>query len=88
MPPHGAGCRTCTHFASSLLHSLHRRSLSSIQAQVDKTSHAGAVPLVVVAIVLFVAAVVVHKIIKLAIVVVLAAIVALAFAGWRAGLFG
>ena len=39
-------------------------------------------------IVLFVTAVVVHKIIKLAIVVVLAAIVALAVAGWRAGLFG
>jgi hypothetical protein len=74
--------------ASSVLHSIRSASLSSIQAQVDKSSHAGAVPLLVVAIVLFVAAVVVHKIIKLAIVVVLAGIIALAFAGWRAGLFG
>ena len=71
--------------ASRLLRSL---DLAGVQAQVDKTSHAGAVPLVVVAVVLFVAAVVVHKIIKLAIMVVLAGIVALAFAGWRAGLFG
>jgi hypothetical protein len=71
--------------ATRLLHSF---NLASLDAQVDKTSHAGAIPLVVVAIVLFVAAVVVHKIIKLAIVVVLAGIVALAVAGWRAGLFG
>jgi hypothetical protein len=74
--------------ASSVLHSFTSLRLSSIQAEVSKTSHAGAVPLLVVAIVLFVAAVVVHKIIKLAIVVVLAGIVALAVAGWRAGLFG
>ncbi|MDX6205350.1 MAG: hypothetical protein QOE76_3480 [Frankiales bacterium] len=67
--------------ASRLLHSLDL-------AAVSKTSHAGTVPLVIVAAVLFVAAVVVRKIIKLAIVVVLAAIVALAVAGWRAGLFG
>jgi hypothetical protein len=70
---------------ASLWHSV---NLATVEAQADKTSHAGAVPLLVVAIVLFVAAVVVHKIIKLAIVVVLAAIVALAVAGWRAGLFG
>lgn len=74
--------------ASSLLHSLHDVRFSSVQAAVDKTSHAGAVPLLVVAIVLFVAAFVVHKIIKLAILVVLAGIVALAVAGWRAGVFG
>jgi hypothetical protein len=67
--------------ASRLLHSLDL-------AAVSKTSHAGTVPLVIVAAVLFVAAVVVRKIIKLAIVVVLAAIVALVFAGWRGGLFG
>jgi hypothetical protein len=54
----------------------------------DTTSHAGAVPLLVVAIVLFVAAVVVRKVIKLAIVVVLAGIVVLVIAGWRAGTFG
>lgn len=71
--------------ASHLLHSI---KLATIQAEVDKTSHAGTVPLVVVAVVLFVCAVVVRKIIKLAIIVVLAAIVALVFAGWRSGLFG
>jgi hypothetical protein len=70
--------------ASRLLHSL---NLAVLDNQVAKSSHAGAVPLVVVAGVLFVAAVFVRKIIKLAIVVVLAAIVALAVAGWRAGLF-
>ena len=74
--------------ADAVVHSLSNASLSSLQAAVDKTSHAGAVPLVVVGIVLFVAAFIVHKIIKLAIVVVLAGIVALAVAGWRAGLFG
>ena len=74
--------------ADAVVHSLSSASLSSLQAAVDKTSHAGAVPLVVVGIVLFVAAFIVHKIIKLAIVVVLAGIVALAVAGWRAGLFG
>jgi hypothetical protein len=63
--------------------------LSSINlAATDKASHAGTVPLVIVAIVLFFAAVVVRKIIKLALVVVLAAIIALIFAGWRSGLFG
>jgi hypothetical protein len=70
--------------ASRLLHSL---NLAAVDTQVAKTSHAGTVPLVVIAVVLFVAAVVVRKVIKLAIVVVLAAIVALVFAGWRAGLF-
>jgi hypothetical protein len=70
--------------ASRLLHSL---NLAAIDTQVDKTSHAGAVPLYVVAGVLFVAAIVVRKIIKLAIVVVLAAIVVLVVAGWRAGAF-
>ena len=40
------------------------------------------------AVVLFVAAIVVRKVIKLAIVVVIAGIVALLFAGWRGGLFG
>lgn len=71
-------------FASRLLQSVH---LSAAQTDVDKASHAGTVPLVVIAVVLFVAAVAVRKIIKLAIVVVLAAIVALLFAGWRSGLF-
>jgi hypothetical protein len=72
--------------ASRLLHSL---NLAAVDNQVAKTtSHAGTVPLVIVAVVLFVAAIVVRKIIKLAIVVVLAAIVALVFAGWRGGLFG
>jgi hypothetical protein len=70
--------------ASRLLHSL---NLAALDNQVDKTSHAGAIPLVVVAGVLFVAAIFVRKVIKLAIVVVLAAIVALVFAGWRAGTF-
>lgn len=70
--------------ASRLLHSV---NLAALKSQVDKSSHAGAVPLLVIAIVLFVAAVVVRKVIKLAIVVVLAAIVALVFAGWRAGMF-
>ncbi len=71
--------------ASRLLHSV---DLAVLQSKVDTASHAGTVPLVIVAVVLFVAAVVVRKIIKLAIVVVIAAIVALVFAGWRAGLFG
>jgi hypothetical protein len=71
--------------ASHLLSSV---DFSALQSKVAKTSHAGTVPLVIVAVVLFVAAIAVRKIIKLAIVVVLAAIVALAFAGWRAGLFG
>jgi hypothetical protein len=70
--------------ASTLLHSV---DLSAVQTKVDNASHAGTVPLVIVAVVLFVAAVIVRKIIKLAIVVVLAAIVALVFAGWRGGLF-
>jgi hypothetical protein len=71
--------------ASRLLSSV---DLSALQSKAATASHAGTVPLVIVAVVLFVAAIVVRKIIKLAIVVVLAAIVALAFAGWRAGLFG
>ena len=56
--------------------------------QADSSSHSGATPLVIVAIVLFIAAIVVRKVIKLAIVVVIAGIVALLFAGWRGGLFG
>jgi hypothetical protein len=70
--------------ASDLLDSLNLAATG----QSSTSSHAGTVPLVIVAIVLFVAAVVVRKIIKLALVVVLAAIVALVFAGWRAGVFG
>lgn len=62
--------------------------LSSIHNQADSTSHSGATPLVIVAIVLFIAAIVVRKVIKLAIIVVIAGIVALLFAGWRGGLFG
>ena len=71
--------------ATRLLQSV---DLSAVQSKVDTASHAGTVPLVIVALILFVAAVVVRKIIKLAIVVVVAGIVALLFAGWRAGMFG
>jgi hypothetical protein len=70
--------------SSSLLDSLRLAATG----QTSTSSHAGTVPLVIVAIVLFIAAVVVRKIIKLALIVVVAAIVALVVAGYRSGLFG
>jgi hypothetical protein len=71
-------------YASSLLESLRLAATG----QSTSSNHAGTVPLVIAAVVLFVAAVVVRKIIKLAIIVVLVAIVALVLAGYRSGLFG
>ena len=71
-------------YASNLLESMRLAATGTSST----SSHAGTLPLVIVAVVLFVAAVVVRKIIKLAIIVVLAAIIALVLAGYRAGVFG
>lgn len=60
---------------------------TSLEAAADTSKHSGTIPLLVVALGLFVAAVIVRKLIKLAIVVVVAGIVVLVIAGWRAGTF-
>ncbi|MFL6139116.1 MAG: hypothetical protein ACJ74O_15135 [Frankiaceae bacterium] len=50
--------------------------------------HRGAVPLALVGIALFLAAIVVRRIIKLATVVVVVGIVAVVLAAWRGGILG
>ena len=50
-------------------------------------AHSGAVPLALVGVVLFLAALVVRRIIKLAVVIVLVGLVAIGLAAWRAGVF-
>lgn len=51
----------------------------------DKASHAGTVPLLIAGVALLVAAIIVRKIIKLAILVAIVGAIAIGFSAWRSG---